>query len=251
MSLLDARLWRHPELRQGIRDMSRVLPGIVAWALVTGMAMVKGGMPVPLALLMALTVFSASSQLATVPLLMAGAPVWVIWLTAWCVNLRFVIFSVQMRRHMMNMPLRWRLVAGYLSADLTYVFMQQRHGQTTPASHEHPEPLAYLLGLSVVNWGGWNIAVAVGVLFADVIPSAWGMGFAGTLALLGLLVTLIKDRVTAVTAAFAATAAVVAFGLPFKLHIVVAVVAAVALGLLIDRLGQRAVNGVAPAHREG
>lgn len=217
--------------------MSRVLPGIVAWALVTGMAMVKGGMPVPLALLMALTVFSASSQLAAVPLLMAGAPVWVIWLTAWCVNLRFVIFSVQMRRHMMSLPLRWRMVAGYLTADLTYVFMQQRHGQTVPASHEHPAPLAYLLGLSVVNWGGWNIAVAVGVLFADAIPSDWGMGFAGTLALLGLLVTLVKDRITAITAAFAAMAAVVAFGLPFKLHIVVAVVAAVALGLLLDRLG--------------
>ena len=242
VSLLDAQLWRHPELRQGVRDMGRMMPGIAAWALVTGMAMVKGGMPVPMALLMALVVFSASSQLASVPLMLAGAPVWVVWLTAWCVNLRFVIFSVQMRRHMLTMPLRWRLVAGYLQADLTYVFMQQRHGQSTPASQHHPEPLAHLLGLSLINWGTWNVFVALGVLFADAIPTSWGMGFAGTLALLGLLVTFIRGRVMALTAALAATAAVAAFGIPFKLHIVVAVAAAVAAGLMMDqfRPGQRA-----------
>ena len=61
------------------------------------------------------------------------------------------------------------------------------------------------------------------------------MGFAGTLALVGLLVTLVRDRFTGISAALAATAAVAAFGLPFKLHIIVAVAAAVAAGLLMDQ----------------
>lgn len=252
VSLLDARLWRHQAFRDGLADMARVMPGIVAWGMVTGVAMVKGGMPLPIALLMALTVFAASAQLAAVPLMLAGAPIWVIWLTASCVNLRFVIFSAQMRRHMLTMPLRWRLVAGYLSADLTYVLMQQRYGDDEPASPAFPDPLAYLLGLSVVNWGAWNISAATGVLFASAIPTEWGMGFAGTLALVALLVSLVRDRLTAITATLAGTAAVAAFGLPFKLHIVVAVAAAVAAGLLMDqtaawrggRLAQAAGEGV-------
>lgn len=215
--------------------MLAVTPGVIAWALVTGVAMVKAGMAVPMALLMALTVFAASAQLASVPLMLAGAPVWVIWLTACCVNLRFVIFSAQMRPHMMALPLRWRLVAGYLTADLTYVFMQQRFGQSRPADADHPEPLAYFVGLCAVNWTSWNVAAAAGVLFASVIPTHWGMAFAGTLALTGLLVTLVRDKVTGVSAVLAGTAAVAAFGLPFKLHIVVAVAAAVAAGLLMDR----------------
>ena len=42
-----------------------------------------------------LTVFAGSSRLAALPLLAADAPLWVLWLlwaTAFCLNLRFVIF---------------------------------------------------------------------------------------------------------------------------------------------------------------
>ncbi len=215
--------------------MLAVSPGVMAWGMVTGVAMVKAGIPFWVALFMALSVFAASAQLASVPLMLAGAPFWVVLLTACCVNLRFVIFSVQMRRHMMALPLRWRLLAGYLTADITYVLTQQKHGQSPPACREQPEPLAYFVGLCAVNWTAWCVAAGLGVVFAEVIPTQWGMGFAGTLALLGLLVTLVRDRLTGISAALAGTAAVAAFGIPFKLHIVVAVAAAVASGLLMDQ----------------
>ncbi|HET6788445.1 MAG TPA: AzlC family ABC transporter permease [Aquabacterium sp.] len=236
LSLSDPLLWRHAARAQGMRDMGVMMPGFIAWGLVTGVAMVKGGLPQAVALLMALTVFAASAQLAAMPLMLAGAPLWVIWLTALCVNLRFVIFSVQMRRHMMGLRGPWRLLAGYLTADLTYVLMHQRYGEAAPADRDQPEPLAYFCGLVSVNWLGWNVAAVCGVMFAELIPTAWGLGFAGTLALVGLLVTLVRDRITGITAGLAATAAVAAFALPFKLHIVVAVAAAVASGLLLDRM---------------
>ncbi len=239
LGLLDARLWRHPECRQGMRDMARVMPGLMTWALVTGVAMAKSGLPLSIALLMSLSVFAASAQLSAVPLLLAGAPIWVVWLTALCVNLRFVIFSAQMRVHMMCLPLRWRLVAGYLTADVTYVMSVHKHGNKAPASPEHIESLAYFVGLAVVNWTGWNIASLCGVLFATWVPSNWGLGFAGTLALLGLLVTLAKDSRTLWAAGLAGSAAVAAFSLPFRLYIVVAVAAAVAAGLLMDSWSAR------------
>jgi len=236
LSLLDRRLWRHDECRQGMLDMARVMPGMMTWALVTGVAMAKSGLPLSIALMMSLSVFAASAQLSAVPLLLAGAPLWVVWLTALCVNLRFVIFSVQMRRHMMVLPLRWRLVAGYFTADVTYVLSVHRHGETESASNEHVAPLAYFVGLVAVNWSGWNIASLLGVLFATWIPQAWGLGFAGTLALLGLLVSLAKDKRTLATAVLAGTSAVALFGLPYRLYIVVAVAAAVACGLLLDEV---------------
>ena len=59
--------------------------------------MVKSGLSVPLALLMTLTVYAGSAQLAALPLLAGGAPMWVVWAAAFCVNLRFVIFSAQWR----------------------------------------------------------------------------------------------------------------------------------------------------------
>lgn len=218
--------------------MARVMPGLMTWALVTGVAMAKSGLPLSIALLMSLLVFAASAQLAAVPLMLAGAPIWVIWLTAACVNLRFVIFSVQMRPLMMALPLSWRLVAGYLTADVTYVLSVHRFGGKEPASANNLAPLAYFTGAAVVNWLGWNLASAAGVLFATWIPSSWGLAFAGTLALSGLLVTLAKDKRTLMTVGLAGTAAVAAFGMPYRLYIVVAVAAAVAAGLIMDEVAQ-------------
>jgi len=236
LSLLDAHLWRHEAFGRGAREMARVMPGLMTWALVTGVAMAKSGLPLSVAMLMSVLVFAASAQLSAVPLLLAGAPLWVVWLTALCVNLRFVIFSAQMRPHMLALPLRWRLVAGYLTADVTYVMTVNRYGDKAPASELNLEPLAYFVGLAVVNWVGWNVASALGVLFATWIPASWGLGFAGMLALLGLLVTLAKDKRTLAASALAGAVAVAMYGLPFRLYIVVAVVAAVVSGWLMDEV---------------
>src|ERR1700712_4079252 len=90
-------LFDDPDFRRGARATFGVAPGIGAWGLVTGVAMVKSGLSVPLAVLMTLTVYAGSAQFAALPLLAAGAPMWVICAAAFCVNLRFLIYSAQWR----------------------------------------------------------------------------------------------------------------------------------------------------------
>ena len=68
-----ARLWRDPDFRHGARDMLGTALGIGAWGLVTGVAMVKVGLPVSLAVLMSLLVFAGSAQLAAMPLIVGVA----------------------------------------------------------------------------------------------------------------------------------------------------------------------------------
>ena len=53
--------------------------GIGAWGLLTGIAMAKSELAMPLAVLMSLLVFAGSAQLAALPLLAGGAPLRVIW----------------------------------------------------------------------------------------------------------------------------------------------------------------------------
>jgi predicted branched-subunit amino acid permease len=221
---------RHPQFRAGVRDMSAVSLGIAAWGLVTGVAMVKGGLSIPLALLMTFVVYAGSAQLAALPLMTVGAPVWVIWATALCINLRFVIFSAQWRPYFMKFRLRERLLLGYVSGDLTYVLFMKRF----PEARDGEGQINYFVGASAANWASWQIPAVAGILLADVIPTHWGLGFAGVLALLGLTYSLVSDRATALAAVVAGAAAVAAFALPFRLHIVVAIAAAVCIGLMID-----------------
>ena len=204
--------------------------GIAAWGLVTGVAMGKSGMPLPLMVLMSLLVFAGSAQLAVLPLMTTGTPIWVIWVTALCVNLRFVIFSAQWRPYLIGFRLRKRLWLSYFTADLNYVMFMRRFPEPRPG----PEQMPYFWGGVITNWFAWQVPSLVGIFAAEAVPVHWDIGFAGTLALLGLACALLADRATAVAGAVAACAAVAAYALPLKLNIVVAIAAAVAIGLLID-----------------
>ena len=211
--------------------MSAVSPGIAAWGLVTGVAMIKSGLSLPMAIFMSLVVFAGSAQLAALPLLAAGAPGWLIWATAACVNLRFVIFSAQWRPYWRELP-RWRRVAlAYLTADLNYVIFMRRFPEARP----EPAQLPYVLGGVVVNWSSWQVASIAGMLMADQIAADLNLGFAGVLALLGFTCSLLFDRATVGAALAAGIAAVLARDLPLRLNIVVAIVVAIAVGLAIDR----------------
>jgi predicted branched-subunit amino acid permease len=228
---------QHPEFMQGVRDLASVATGIGAWGLMTGVAMVKSGMSTVEAVAMTLTVFAGSAQLASIPLIAAGAPLWVILTTAFCVNLRFVVFSAHLRPYVMHLP-RWeRLVTGYLTADLSYVFFAKRYphhpdGQTSGTDLERQQ--AYLMGNCAINYVSWMGASLVGIAAANAIPTHWGLEFAGILALTGVMLSLASSPLRILSMAVSGAAAVVAFALPLKLNIVTAIAVAVALALTLE-----------------
>ena len=73
-----------------------------------------------------------------------------------------------------------------------------------------------------------------GIALGHRVPAEWGLGFAGTVALLGMTYTMLGDRRTWLPAVVAGGAAVAAFSLPLKLNMLVAIAAAVVVGTVID-----------------
>ena len=241
MSSLPATL-RDPMFRRGMADMAPLAPGLAAWGLVSGVAMVQSGLSVPMSVFMTLVVFAGSAQLAALPLISAGAPAWLVWATAACVNLRFVIFSAQWRPYLRPYSRRLRTTVAYLTGDMSFVMFMHRYPKPEPS----PEQLPYLWGSISLNWSSWQLSSLLGIALADQIPTHWGLGFAGILVLLGMTCSLLTDRATWTAAAVAGCAAVAAYALPLKLHIVVAIAAAVAAGLLMERRGR---GGARPGGR--
>lgn len=233
MFLLPAH-YRHPEFRQGAIDSMSAAPGIAAWGLMTGVAMMNSGMSTLEALLMSVIVFAGSSQLAAIPLLTAGAPMWVILATGFCVNLRFVVFSAHLRPFVMHLPLWQRLMTGYLTADLSYVLFVKRYPQPGNDAARLLAQQAYLAGNCGVNWLAWVSCSLLGVGLSNFVPISWGLGFAGILALLGILCSLASSKLRVVSAGVAGAAAVVAYALPLKMNILVAIASAVALCLIVE-----------------
>lgn len=229
-------LYRHPEFQRGAREMVGPALGIAAWGLVTGVAMVKSGLTLAQCLGMTLLVFAGSAQLASLPLIAAGAPLWVLLGTAFCVNLRFVIFSAQWRHYFGHLPRRRRWAIGYVAGDLNFVNFVKRFPDPQPG----PGQEAYFWGSVSVNWTAWQTASVTGILLAERIPTAWGLGFAGVLALLGMAYSMLNERVLWAVAGVAGAVSIAAYALPFKLHIVAAIVVAGALGWWLDAREGRA-----------
>jgi predicted branched-subunit amino acid permease len=231
--------WRDPDFLQGVRDMAPLMPAVAAWGVVTGVTMANSGMGLVLAVTMSLLVFGGSAQLVAVPLVASGAPVWVVLATAACVNLRFAVISVAWRPYFRGCPRaqRWRLA--YFAADLNYIIFAQRYPKPEPL----PGQIPYFWGSATINWWVWHVASLAGIFLGDRVPLSWGFGFAGTLALLGMVCALVQDRASSLALAVAAAASLAAYALPLKLHIVVAIAAAVAAGAMLDAMRTAAAPG--------
>ena len=228
--------YTHPAFRSGIKSTATTVPGLAAWGLMTGVAMVNSGMSVFEACAMTLLVYAGSSQLAAMPLITAGAPLWVILATGLCVNLRFVVFSAHLRPYMMHLPLYERLIAGYLTTDMSYVLFVSQYPQASDKPEQQAAQDAFLAGSCGITWLSWMVASLLGVVMAHQIPLQWGLGFAGILALLGIMCSLASSKMSVISAVVASSAAVVAYALPLKLNILVAIVSAVTICLILEKI---------------
>lgn len=229
-----SHLARHPLYWVGAREMANVSVGLTAWSFMTGVAMVKSGMSLTEAVLMSLMVFAGSAQLAAIPLIAVGAPLWVIFATAFCVNLRFVVFSLHLRDYFMFLPKARRLYLGYLTGDVTYVLFTSRFPKPAQTDTQRRAQMAYIWGGNITNWTAWQVMSMLGIFVGNAFPAHWGLEFAGTLALLGVACSLASTRLRALSAVVAGAAAVVAYSLPYRLNIVAAIAVAVAVCMLLE-----------------
>ena len=201
------------------------------FGLVTGVAMVAGGIPPFEALAMSVVVYAGASMLAATQLLSGGTPLLVILITVLFINLRFMMYSASLRPHLAALPARWRVLAGYLLADNAY-------GLSIARFTEHPQlagKAGYYFGAAVPVWLTWQAAVGAGIVVGAGLPSAWRLEFAAPLAFIALTVPLLRNRAMVAAALAAAVTAVAASGLPMRLSIAAAALAGLAVGMLLRR----------------
>jgi predicted branched-subunit amino acid permease len=227
----NARVFaRRPLVREGAGDAIPMAIGIAAWGVVAGVAMAKSGMGVPLAIFMSVLVYAGSAQIAALPLIAADAPMWVVWATTLCVSLRFMAFSFHYRPYFTHLPRGQRVALSFLMGDTNFALFVRRFSEPVPGCRHED----YFLGNALMTFGVWQVSIISGIVAGHAIPASWGLGFAGTMALLALTCTQLRSPSTWVAAVVAACAAVAAYALPLKLNIVVAIAAAVAVGILAD-----------------
>jgi predicted branched-subunit amino acid permease len=226
-------------LREGAFASASLLFGIVPWGIVAGVAMVSAGLTQTQAVAMGVLVFAGTAQLAVLPLLVAKAPLWVIYATALIVNLRYFIYSAVLAPHFEHLSRPWRALLSYITVDGVFALFVGRYrpGDGKPNKHW------FYLGGSLLMWAAWQISSLTGIFAGALIPKAWSLEFAATLGLIALLIPLLYDRAVVCGALAAGAVALAAAKLPLNLGLLAAIAVGVAVGLAVARFSPRREEG--------
>ena len=221
--------------REGFRAFLPLSVGLIPWALVTGVAMRSTGLSVVEAVGMNLIVFAGTAQLGTLPLIGAGAPLWLIAVTALVLNLRFLIFSAALAPAFERVPLLQRMLSGYLLVDGVFAIGAER----MLASEDRDWRMGFFLAPSAYAWVLWQVFVLCGVLGAGALPQDWSLEFMATIALITLLAPIARARPMMVAALVGGVATVLLADMPLKLGMIGGIMLGIAAGFAAERWQSR------------
>jgi len=91
------------------------------------------------------------------------------------------------------------------------------------------------MGMVLAHWFFWQIGALIAIFFGSYIPISWGLGFAGPLALIALIIPAMKHKTAVISALAAAVTCVLTVNLPYRLTIVCSVIVGVLAAILVDK----------------
>ena len=219
----------------GATSVTPFLFGTIPFGLVTGIATKAAGLSLEASMVMTIMVFAGTAQISALPLISAGAPVLVIILTAFIVNLRFMIYSATVAPYFKHLPLRWKFLIGYFVTDTGFAMFMRKVANKP----DWPQRHWFFIGGGMVIASVWCLSVLVGILAGTRVPPEWRLEFAATLAIIALMAPVIRSRGEFVAAMIGGGVALAGAGLPMKLGLVLGAVAGIAGGALTDRIMNR------------
>jgi 4-azaleucine resistance transporter AzlC len=218
------------EFVSGVKDELPILVGTVPFGLIFGALALDSGIRAGTAQAMSVIIFAGSAQFISAQLAGAGAPGLVIVLTAFVVNLRHLLYSASVAPHTRRLHPLWKWSLAYLLTDEAYAVTIVHYDR----KGDHEEGHYYFLGAGLALWATWQLSTAAGITLGAVIPSSWSLDFTLALTFIALVTPAIQDRAGVAAALTAGLVAVLAYGLPLKLGLILAAIAGILAGLWIE-----------------
>ena len=219
----------------GCRDIAPVLLGTIPFGFVAGIAAISAGMSPLEGIALSVLAFSGIAQLVVSQLVAVNSPFLVCVAAAFVVSLRLVMYSAAISPHLAHLDRRWRLALAFLMTDQTFAMIVQRFKEDSDRSNAH----WHFLGSGTTLYLSWQAAVIFGVLAGATIPASWSLDFAVVLTFIALLVPAVRTRADVAAACVAGVVVLIAAGMPYRLSLVVASIAGIAAGMLIERTHTR------------
>jgi 4-azaleucine resistance transporter AzlC len=220
-------------LTAGARDTIPMLIGAAPFGVIFGTLVASGPLRLWHGQLMSLIVFAGSAQFIALGLIAGHASYAVIWATTFVVNLRHMLYSATLAPYVAHLPARWRWTLGGLLTDEVFA-VAWAHYRLQPPGAVGPY---YFLGSGLSMYLNWQLWTLAGLLFGAAFPGLQSLGL--DFAMVATFIAIVVPQLVALRyIAAAVTAGALAFfwqAWPYKLGLLAAVFAGVAVGVLLSR----------------
>lgn len=179
-------------------------------------------------------VIAGASQFVALQLMLDGVPTAVVVLSALAVNLRMAMYSAALAPHLGPAPAWQRAALAYLLIDQVYALAQSAYDDHEAWSVA--DKVGYMAGTALFIVPAWLAATWAGAALGAMIPPDWPLDFAVPLAFIALVGPMLRTRAHAAAAFVSVAGALALAWMPWNLGLIVAALAAMAVGAELERL---------------
>ncbi len=226
---------------RGALDGAPFILVVVPFAALFGVVASEAGLPLAEVMGFSVLVIAGAAQFTAVQLMQDGAPTLVILATSLAVNLRMAMYSASLAPHLGGVkPWQKALVACFL-VDQSYMLAIARY-------EAHPqmgqgEKLAYFAGVMAPVAPAWYLASLAGAMLGAAIPPAFALDFAVPITFLAMVAPMLKSAAHVAAALTSVLTALALAFLPYGTGLLLAALAAMAVGAEVERQVARRRRG--------
>jgi len=216
----------------GIRDALPFLLVAGPFGLLFGVVAAESGLSVPQAMAFSTVVFAGAAQFAALQLIMDNAPILIVVATALAVNLRMAMYSAWLAPWLGAAPLWQRALAAYVNVDQSFACSAVRfeqYPQWTVAQR-----MAFFFGVVTPIAPGWVAMTALGLWLGEGVPAWMALDFAMPICFLALIGPMMRTAAHLAAGFTSVALALLLAGVPYNLGLLVAALAAMAVGARIE-----------------
>lgn len=219
-----------------------LIVGAIPFGIIFGTLALGSGLSLAATMAMSAFVFAGSAQFIAVGLLASGTGWPLIVLTTFVVNLRHALYSATLAPYVTHLPQRWQVPLAFWLTDETFAVVINRYtAEKLHYAPDSPHKHWYYLGSALAMYGNWQICTLLGFTVGQMLPNAatWGLDFAMPVTFIGMVIPYLKNRPMVATTLVAGVVSLLAYNMPHKMGLMVAAVAGIAAGVIVEQLRRR------------
>ena len=220
------------EFTRGAIDTIPLIVGAIPFGIIYGTLSQSSDLSIYGALALSSIVFAGSSQFVALGLIASGSSIFIIIATTFLINLRHLLYSFSLRKHLSHLPQKWKIPLSFGLTDETFAVTFKHYSDNSLHNLKH----WYFLGSFLFFYLNWQICTITGIIFGSSFPEIknWGLEFAMSATFIGIVIPYLKSKPMIVTAIASSTLVLILKDLPNNLGLMISSIIGISIGVLIE-----------------